>query len=202
VTVGVWAGDFTGKPMRNVSGITGAGPIFRDIIQLAAAARPAGPFAEPAGLVRAEICPLSGLKPGPRCTGVIREVFVQGSEPQAACNQAHEQTARGGGRGQAGIGARVPDSGLAVLTPADGDVFKLDPVLRGDFQSIRLRVVLAEGFRPEAVEWWVNGEKAGESGPPFLLSWKLRPGSFTIKARARNGAATVESRPVRITVLR
>ncbi len=198
----VWAGDFTGKPMRSVSGITGAGPIFRDIIQLAAAARPAGPFVEPAGLVRTEICPISGLKPGPRCHGIIREVFVQGSEPQASCTLAHEQTARGGARSPTGVGARIPTAGLAILTPADGDVFKLDPVLRGEFQSIRLRVVLAEGFRPEAVEWWVNGEKAGQSGPPYVLSWKLRPGSFTIKARARNGAATVDSRPVRITVLR
>lgn len=202
VTVGVWAGDFTGKPMRSVSGITGAGPIFRDILQLAAASRPSGPFPEPAGIVRAEICPLSGLRPGPRCTGVMQEVFVRGSEPRDACELAHEQGAAGGGRGQAGLGARIPDTGLTVLTPADGDVFKLDPVLRGEFQSIRLRAVLAEGFRPEAVEWWVNGEKAGQSGPPYVLSWKLRPGSFTMKARARNGAATVDSRPVRITVLR
>jgi penicillin-binding protein 1C len=105
-------------------------------------------------------------------------------------------------RSPTGVGAHIPTAGLAILTPADGDVFKLDPVLRGEFQSIRLRVVLAEGFRPEAVEWWVNGEKAGQSGPPYILSWKLRPGSFTMKARARNGTATVDSRPVRITVLR
>jgi penicillin-binding protein 1C len=201
VTVGVWAGDFSGKPMQNVSGITGAGPLFRDIIQLAVADRPSEPFAEPAGIVRAEICPLSGLKPGPRCTGVIREVFAAGTEPSKRCSLAHEQAAPGkGGRADA-LGARIPASGLAVLTPADGDVFKLDPVLRGEFQSIRLRVTLAEGFRPEIVEWWLNGQKIGAGGAPYHLAWKLKPGSFTIKARARSGTGTVESRPVRITVL-
>jgi penicillin-binding protein 1C len=200
VTVGVWAGDFSGKPMQNVSGITGAGPLFRDIIQLAAADRPAETFAEPAGIVRAEICPLSGLRPGPHCTGVIREIFAAGTEPVKTCAMAHDQV----GPGQSGrpnaLGARLPSSGLSVLTPADGDIFKLDPVLRGEFQSIRLRVALAEGFRPDVVEWWVNGEKIGAGGAPYHLAWKLKPGSFTIRARARSGTGTVESRPVRITV--
>jgi penicillin-binding protein 1C len=30
-TVAVWVGNFDGSPMRGVSGVTGAGPIFRDI---------------------------------------------------------------------------------------------------------------------------------------------------------------------------
>ncbi|MDD8026376.1 MAG: penicillin-binding protein 1C [Acidobacteriota bacterium] len=201
VTVGVWAGDFSGKPMQSVSGVTGAGPLFRDILQLAAAERPAGSFVEPAGIVRAEICPLSGLRPGPRCAGIIREVFAAGTEPDKTCPLTHAQAASGAGRGPAGVGTHVPASGLAVLSPADGDVFKLDPVLRGEFQSIRLRAVLAEGFRTGVVEWWVNGEKIGESGPPYGLAWRLKPGSYTIKARARSDSGPAESPPVRITVL-
>lgn len=35
VTVGVWVGNFDGSPMRQVSGITGAGPIFRAIMNVA-----------------------------------------------------------------------------------------------------------------------------------------------------------------------
>lgn len=31
-TVGVWVGNFDGKPMRHISGITGAAPLFRDIM--------------------------------------------------------------------------------------------------------------------------------------------------------------------------
>ncbi|KKL83454.1 hypothetical protein LCGC14_1974580, partial [marine sediment metagenome] len=33
-TVGVWVGNFDGQPMRNVSGVSGAGPLFRDIMLL------------------------------------------------------------------------------------------------------------------------------------------------------------------------
>src|SRR6185369_7497985 len=31
-TVGVWVGNFSGAPMREVSGVTGAAPIWRDLI--------------------------------------------------------------------------------------------------------------------------------------------------------------------------
>ncbi len=201
LTVGVWAGDFSGKPMRSVSGITGAGPLFRDILQLAAASHPSGPFLEPPGIVRAEICPLSGLRPSPRCRGVIHEIFAAGTEPETTCALSHEQAAPGAGGGPSGLGSKIPARGLTVLSPADGDVYKLDPVLRGEYQSIRLRAVLAAGFRPEAVEWWVEGKKIGEAGPPYSLAWRLKPGSYTIRARARSTTGMEESPPVRITVL-
>ena len=31
-TVGVWVGNFSGEPMWNVSGVTGAAPAWRDIM--------------------------------------------------------------------------------------------------------------------------------------------------------------------------
>lgn len=32
-TVGVWIGNFSGEPMRNITGITGAGPIWREMME-------------------------------------------------------------------------------------------------------------------------------------------------------------------------
>jgi penicillin-binding protein 1C len=62
VTVGVWVGNFDRTPLRNASGVTGAGPIFRSVM-LAAEARLAsdGPVAPllggvPAGLRREAVC--------------------------------------------------------------------------------------------------------------------------------------------------
>jgi penicillin-binding protein 1C len=201
VTVGVWAGDFEGKPMRNVSGVTGAGPLFRDILQLAVSRAPAADFPEPPGIVRASICPLSGLKPGPACTGVIQEIFSSGTEPQKTCALTHVQTAPRSGPTAAAVGIKIPPNGIVIVSPLDGDIFKLDPVLRGSFQSINLRAVLAEGLAVEAVEWWINGTRVASCGPPFKWTWNLRPGSYTIQARARFADRTAESRSVRVTVL-
>ena len=66
VTVGVWAGNFDGSPMQDVSGITGAGPIFRTVMEAAARARPSagslalGRDAARLGLAHTAVCALSG----------------------------------------------------------------------------------------------------------------------------------------------
>jgi penicillin-binding protein 1C len=68
VTVGVWVGNFDRSPLRNSSGVTGAGPIFHGVM-LAAERRMAGHVdnagvplaAAPANVERREICALSGM---------------------------------------------------------------------------------------------------------------------------------------------
>jgi penicillin-binding protein 1C len=54
-TVGVWVGNFSGAPMRDVSGVTGAAPIWHDVIHaLHASGVPADATAPP-GLVRGSV---------------------------------------------------------------------------------------------------------------------------------------------------
>ena len=87
-TVGVWVGNFDGKAMQNVSGVSGAGPLFRDIMLLLEKKqkRRTSDFPVPDGLVEIYICPLSGMLLGPSCHGKIREIFVKGTEPDEICN--------------------------------------------------------------------------------------------------------------------
>ncbi|MBU1741359.1 MAG: penicillin-binding protein 1C, partial [Proteobacteria bacterium] len=64
-TVGVWVGNFSGEPMKKVSGVTGAGPLWRDVMELLHQDRLPGPFRPPPGVVQAHVCPLSGRLAGP-----------------------------------------------------------------------------------------------------------------------------------------
>jgi penicillin-binding protein 1C len=75
VTVGVWVGNFDRAPLRNSSGVTGAAPIFHDVL-LAAQRRVTGRLPEPAdaplaapasGLARRMICALSGREATALC---------------------------------------------------------------------------------------------------------------------------------------
>lgn len=50
-TVGVWVGNFDGRPMRGVSGVTGAAPVWLELM-LALHARPGKAPAPPPGVVR------------------------------------------------------------------------------------------------------------------------------------------------------
>jgi penicillin-binding protein 1C len=90
VTVGVWAGNFDGSPLVRSSGVTGAGPLFREV--MLAAMRGRAPAALPGeqGLLGVEVCALSGKLAHSDCAHRIREVFVPGSEPRARCDM-HER---------------------------------------------------------------------------------------------------------------
>jgi penicillin-binding protein 1C len=85
LTVAVWAGNFSGRPMGQVSGVTGAGPIWRQVLQAAMEGRSRTPLAERAGLVSAAVCPLSGDRPGVDCPTSIQELFAPGKLPEWSC---------------------------------------------------------------------------------------------------------------------
>jgi len=63
LVVGVWAGNADNEPMRHVSGVTGAAPIWHDIMQELLKTRPAREFVRPEGLVEQIVCADNGLVP-------------------------------------------------------------------------------------------------------------------------------------------
>lgn len=70
-TVAVWAGNFDGSPMIESSGVTGAAPIMRQVLQTLYP-EAAGPvdvpwFELPEGLTRVNVCVLSGQLANERC---------------------------------------------------------------------------------------------------------------------------------------
>lgn len=199
-TVGVWVGNFDGRPMHNVSGITGCGPLYRDIMLLLHGRAGAEPFEEPPGIARKNICPESGDLAAALCPGRMEEIFISGTEPRGFCRMPHGQTER----------REIPDMlagkkdlepSLEITFPSEGDVFKMDPVLRPEYQQIRLKARARGLDGVDRVEWWVNGRRAGVSVSPFDLSWKLSPGSYTIKAVAVSSGGKAESRAVKVIVL-
>ncbi len=63
LVTGVWVGNADNMPMKDVSGISGAGPIWRDFMLTVLKDTPASSFPVPDGLVQVEVCADSGLLP-------------------------------------------------------------------------------------------------------------------------------------------
>jgi penicillin-binding protein 1C len=84
VVVGVWVGNADNSPMRNTSGVTGAGPIFHDVMNAAMRHRPKRDFERPYGIRKVEVCKLSGKKPTEFCPHTVFEWFIAGTEPKKA----------------------------------------------------------------------------------------------------------------------
>jgi penicillin-binding protein 1C len=88
--LGVWVGNPRNEAMKNVSGITGAAPIWHNVVERVYQEADAfkniapHPLAVPAGLVQAEVCNESGLVPTENCPADHRhnEIFLNNQAPQ------------------------------------------------------------------------------------------------------------------------
>jgi penicillin-binding protein 1C len=90
--VGVWAGNFDRSPMGNVSGVSGAGAVWREVMLAWAelfrrgedlAAQPTL-VEPPPSLRRVEVCALSGMVAGPDCPARTLELLRR-EQTAAAC---------------------------------------------------------------------------------------------------------------------
>jgi membrane carboxypeptidase/penicillin-binding protein PbpC len=224
LVVGVWVGNADGSPMRGVSGVTGAGPIWRDVMLLAHRGRPARAFERPDGLIHVEVCALSGMLPTPDCAVRRNEWFLDGSAP----TQPDTWYRREGGRvvldlplelrawalaqGWPLLNARTapeadsvqaPAPGLIVTRPDNGAVIRIDPALPRLVQRlpIEVRANNAAIQRIELVlaDGRVLATLPGEGGRVF---WTLETGVMRLTARGVLADGRVlESDPVRVTVV-
>jgi penicillin-binding protein 1C len=184
-TVAVWVGNFSGRPMDGVSGVSGAGPLLHRAVLATARRYPAGSLPDPraSGAVPAAVCRLSGLRPGAACP-VAPEWFAPGHAPAQTCDwhdgrggvalpvEYADWAERGTTRAFASKGE--PDAGFHIVSPRDGDVYRLPPGVESRYATVALRVAGArEGT---SVRWTVDGV------PHATSRWSLRPGRHRFRA--------------------
>jgi penicillin-binding protein 1C len=158
-TVGVWVGNFDSSPMRGVSGVTGAAPIFRDIFTWLDARWPSPWYEKPASIVEREVDPLTGL-PLPGALRGKRPVVVEKFRRDLAPNQPEPDRYDATGRvvlppeyaawlagpdnylGTAASAAApvlAPDA-WRIISPLPGTTLLLDPDLPQGGRALSLRV--------------------------------------------------------------
>ena len=156
-TVAVWVGNMSGRTMRHVSGITGAGPLFHRILTLSMAGieKPA-PLAD-APLEEREVCALSGEIAGPHCPSTVHEKFAPGTAPHGQCAMHSGRGLDLGPRfydwaaheGVETLSAAASGSARAELTfPRDGDQFLRSRDLPDAYQTIPVRALGPTGGAP------------------------------------------------------
>ncbi len=84
--VAVWVGNNDNTPMSAVaSGVTGASPIWHNIMTQLLNGRPKTAFSRPSDLISMQICAFNGLLPCEGCP-TKTEYFLPGTEPKTHCD--------------------------------------------------------------------------------------------------------------------
>lgn len=201
--VGVWVGNFDNRPMGDVSGVTGAGPLWARVMDevTAGAVRPFPP--PPATLERRPACALSGGAPGPSCPHVVHDWFHRDDPPTEpcdwhlpACGVAWPPEYRAWAEDQGLLVVRdgCPIEGeIAVAWPVDGATLYVEPDARG---PLYLRALAPVGAR--AARWWVDGIELTAPGRTALeAAWSPTAGEHRIDLEIEGRRA----RPVRVRVI-
>ena len=203
-TVAVWVGNFSGRPMRAVSGITGAGPLLQRAVLETARRHPPGRLARPedVGAEPLAVCALSGLLPSGGCATVV-EWFLKGTAPAARDDWEREgklalppeyadwaatqpRLAAGGVAGTIEGGA-AEDARPRIVSPLHGDVYEAPVGVDARYATVAL---VATG--PGPVRWLVDGRAADGA------RWRVMPGVHRIVAVWPSGARdSVEVRGAR-----
>ncbi len=171
-TVGVWVGNFEGEPMQGISGVTGAGPLWRQAMLLLHRRQAGDLPPPPPGLLRLAVCAQSGEMAGPACPASLEEMFLAGHPPRGAC-PLHAPAAPPGP-------AQAPR--LALLTPAAEAVYALDPDLDPSLQVLACRLE-AQGAL-EGATWVLDGRELPAGPDPMSLRLPLRPGHHLLEVLA------------------
>ena len=146
-TVGVWVGNFDGSAMWDVSGVTGAAPIWLELMNALHRGLPGGTPADPPGVVRMPVTFEAGLEPD------REELFLPGTQLARIAPKSGP--------------ARRP----AIVYPARGQIIALDPDIPLEQQRVEFR---ADGAAA-AAHWLLNGTPL-EGAPywrPLAGHWRL-----------------------------
>ncbi len=137
-TVGVWAGNFSGEPMWDVSGVTGAAPAWVEIMNwLHRGSTSRAPKPPPGVIAQTVTYPEEGRK--------RQEWFIRGTEIPDI---------------QSAAGAE----GVRITYPAEGTVVALDPDIPAGQQSLFFEAEPSDA----SCSWILDGRQLGPAGSLVL----------------------------------
>jgi len=151
-TVGVWVGNFSGAPMWNVSGISGAAPVWLEVMnQLHRDSRSVAP-PRPRGVISASTAFPAGSE------AQRSELFLAGTEPLPMAAQV-----------------RSDNSWLIprISYPPAGTVIVIDPDIPEENQLVFFE---AENAGGKDFSWQLNGEQLGSGYEG--RRWAPQPGKY------------------------
>ncbi|WP_348696002.1 penicillin-binding protein 1C [Duganella fentianensis] len=137
-TVGVWVGNFDGQPMWDVSGVTGAAPAWRDVMDYLHRQQPGRAAAPPAGVLARQISYQPALE-SPRS-----EWFLTGTESQLITLVTPAQ--------------RSPK----ILYPPESTIIAIDPDMPAAVQRVFFQAQAGKGL-----SWQLDGTLLGQAASPY-----------------------------------
>ena len=173
-TVGVWVGNASGESMWDVSGVSGAAPVWASVMGFLHQRQRSDPPKPPAGLSAAHVALTSPS--GAPIEAARREWFIAGSEV-STINSIALRADSFPASGSKSL-KNTDQTASKITSPAQGTVIALDPDIPPQSQRLQLR---AQGMN---ARWLLNGQSLGASKD---IAWLPMPGRHTLQLADAQG---------------
>ena len=185
-TIGVWLGNARGAAMWDVSGTSGAAPVWAALMRHLHARTPSRPPAPPPGVLRQRV------RFGDQLEAARDEWFLPGTQQALFAIDSEAASARpASAGGQKGLKSEDdPAVPPRITAPQDGIILALDP----DIPPARQRLTLladAGGAAPASLRWWIGAREVGRGPQAQWLPW---PGRHVVQLRDAAGRVQDERR--------
>jgi penicillin-binding protein 1C len=175
-TVGVWMGNASGAPMHDVSGTTGAAPVWAGVMQYLHRSMPSRAPVAPKGLLKAQV------QYGNQLEAARSEWFVPGTQQALFAVDAAPAP---GARGASHASQASATEPARITAPTPGTIVALDPDIPPTRQRLRFA---AEGSN---LRWLMNGKPFGQGAQLQWLPW---PGKHVVQLVDARGGVLDEIR--------
>ena len=163
-TIGVWVGNFSGAPMRDVSGVTGAAPIWRDLVHRLHATEPSMQPRPTPGILRFSVAF------DPAVEAERKEWFLRGTEMGLV------ESSTGAVDGVSAISPRI-------RYPVAGAIIALDP----DIPTGSQRVVFEAAPARADLLWRLDGATLAHTDARGRADWAPAAGKHTLALLDQDG---------------
>jgi len=183
-TVGVWVGNASGAPMWDVSGTSGAAPIWAAIMNYLHKTERSRAPTPPAGLVQSRT--QFGTQGGTPLEAARNEWFIQGTEQVVfALNSGAGDTRPAKASRPSTRPAAEPDAPPRITAPTTGTIIALDPDIPPKHQRISFS---AEG---RGTRWLMDGKEFARGPQAQWMPW---PGRHVVQLVDAGGKVADEIR--------
>lgn len=177
-TVATWVGNFNGEPMKKVSGVMGAAPLWNRIMLHLHEQHNPPTFDPPQGLIKRSICAISGSVSLTNCSRIVQEYLDPNDSMIAHQNNLlFHQSPEYKKWLSYQDGTELTSRNLQIISPENNDYFLLTSQ---ENSSLQFKIT---GGTQKQVEWWLNDEKISQTDQR-ILSWKMKPGKWTLQVKS------------------
>ena len=176
-TVGVWVGNANNQPMRDITGVTGAGPIWHDIFEELLKFEEYSKFVSPPNISQVKVCAWDGLLPTDFCEERYEESFIQGTEPSIYT----QLTTRPAGN------QSVTNQTIMIVSPRHGAKYEIGAL---EEEEIIFELSYGSSAKKDEINWFLDDKRLDCNQ---ICGWKPTLGKHKLYAEINSESGKIKT---------